>query len=167
MKAKNNQSSATSETKQVGRFGLIGVINTVIDFGVFNLYVALIGLTFFKVLGFPLSPANLVSVTAAMTFSFIANKTYVFKAKGRSTLKQAIVFLSVTAFSVYIIQNGVLFLFTEVWPRSFEFWYNLLKPIIGGFITLEFATNNGAKAIAVGTGMVWNYLWYKKVVFRK
>lgn len=163
----NKKSHVGAETKQIGRFGIIGVLNTLIDFGVFNLFVWAFGLSFFTILGFPLSPANLISTTAAMAFSFVANKSFVFRASGRSSLRQAAIFLTVTAFSVYIIQNGVLYLFTRVWPESFNFWYNLLKPAIGNFITLEFATNNGAKAIAVGTGMVWNYFWYKKFVFKK
>ena len=148
-----------SEGKQVGRFGIIGVLNTVIDFGFFNLLI--------KFANFSPIPANIVSTTIALTFSFIANKSYVFRVKGRSNLKQAAIFLAVTAFSIYAIQNGILYLFTEIWPYSFEFWYKLLEPLVGKIMSLEFAINNGAKAIAVGVGMVWNYLWYKKIVFRR
>ena len=157
--AQVNPQASVSETKQVGRFGLIGILNTLIDFSLYNLLFALVGLA--------VIPANVISTSVAITFSFIANKTFVFRAGGVNRLRQAASFVVITVFSVYVLQNSVLYLFTKIWPDTFVYWYRLLEPLIGGIFSQEFVVNNGAKAMAVGVGMVWNYLWYKKVVFKR
>ncbi len=156
--AQTNQSAVVSETKQMGRFGLIGIINTTIDFGLFNIFISIVGL--------PIIAANVGSTSVAMTFSFLANRSFVFRSRTRSSFKQALVFISVTAFSVYVLQNTVLYFFSQIYPDPLQALHQLFKPLIGSFISLDFAVNNGAKALAVGFGMVWNYLWYKKVVFK-
>ncbi|MBI3983734.1 GtrA family protein [Candidatus Microgenomates bacterium] len=147
-----------SETRRVGRFGIVGIINTLLDFSLFNVMSALFGL--------PLLVANVISTSVAMTFSFIANRSFVFRSQDKHNLRQALLFLAGTAFSVYIIQNLILLLFTRLWPVPFELAHSLVDFLLRDVFSREFIVNNGAKFLAVGFGMVWNYLWYKRVVFR-
>jgi putative flippase GtrA len=153
-----------SETKQVGKFGLVGLINTLIDFSLYNLFI--------NILGVPLTPlklilANLISTTSAMTFSFIANKTFVFKFKQGNILRQVGLYFLSTAFGLYAIQNGVIYILTEIWLWPLDFAYQIAAAIgLDNFLSKSFFIANGAKAIATLFSLVWNYLMYKKVVFK-
>lgn len=153
--------TAVSETKQVGRFGLIGIINTVIDVSILNVLALLQGI--------PPVAANFVSTSVAMVFSFLANRSFVFKSKQRNTLKQALLFLVLTAFGLYVIQTLIVFRsLTVVWPHSMDWLYAIVQFVnLDGVFTKEFVTINGAKAFAIACSMVWNYLSYKKIVFKK
>ena len=55
---------------QLIRFGLVGGVNTALDFGL---------LFMFKAFGLPIGLANIVSTSIAFVFSFFANKKYTFK----------------------------------------------------------------------------------------
>ena len=68
------------------RFGLIGVLNTAIDFGMLFL---LSGLGLNKYV------ANTISTAVAFSFSFFANRTFTFRSK-ESMHKQILPFLLVT-----------------------------------------------------------------------
>lgn len=56
--------------KQIFKFGLVGVLNTAIDFGLLNLLVL--------VFGWPVIWANTLSFSAAVTNSFFMNKYWTF-----------------------------------------------------------------------------------------
>ena len=60
-------------------FGLIGVVNTLVDFGVFMFGVEVVGL--------PIIPANLLSWTVAVTGSYVMNSSITFAAETGRTLK--------------------------------------------------------------------------------
>lgn len=159
MKETKAAKPALQETKRVGKFGLVGIINTVIDFSVFN--VLIIYASFSQI------PANLVSTTIAMTFSFFANKTFVFKNKSNDYIRQVVLFLLVTAFGLYVIQNAVIFFLTESWLWPLEFAYSIVSFIkLDVIFSQDFVVNNGAKVIATLFSMTWNYIMYKKVVFK-
>lgn len=148
-------------TKQVGRFGIVGLINTGIDVGILNVLAL--------VQGIPPVAANFVSTSVAMVFSFLANRTFVFKSKQRHTLKQALLFVVLTAFGLYVLQTLIVFRsLTVVWPHSMDWAYSVVQFLqLDGIFSKQFVTINAAKALAVGCSMVWNYLAYKKVVFKK
>lgn len=154
----NEVSGSKAEVKQVGRFGIVGVINTLIDVGAYNLL--------FGVFNLAAIAANSIAVTFAVAFSFVANKNFVFRARGKLSLTQTATFLAVTLFSAFVIQNGIIYIFTELWRTPFELAHDITNALSLGFLTEEFVVNNGAKALSLGFGMVWNYLWYKKVVFK-
>ena len=56
--------------KQIAKFSIVGVINTIIDFGILNLLV--------QVFGWPVIWANTVSFSVAVTNSFFMNKYWTF-----------------------------------------------------------------------------------------
>jgi putative flippase GtrA len=123
------------------RFVMVGGASTIIDFGALNL------LTFAG-----LSPivANSISTALAMTFSFFLNKKFTFQSKSRNYRREVLLFVIFTLFGLWVIQNlvikGLLLVTPDSWP--------------------EFVRLNGAKIVATGFSMVWNYVTYARFVFR-
>ncbi len=148
--------TARAEIKRLGKFGAVGILNTGLDFGLYNLLSSSLGLSLIQ--------ANILSTTAAMGFSFVANKKLVFKHHAGSFWRQAAVFLAITAFGLYVIQTGTILLLTDlwVWPVRTAIhlfhWFGLTGHD-------NFLIKNTAKAIATALSLSWNYVMYKKVVF--
>ena len=149
--------SSNHEIVRVGKFGIVGILNTIIDFCIFN------ALT--KYASFGLIQANLVSTTVAMIFSFVMNKRVVFEDDEGSVVKQAVLFLVVTAFGLYVIQNGIIWLLTDVWVGPVHLVVNIVRSAQIHILSDGFYINNSAKAVATLASLVWNYIMYKKVVF--
>lgn len=148
-----------TEIKRVGRFGMVGVFNTVLDFTLYNLL--------HTVAGWGLIVANVVSTTIAMSLSFFFNKQLVFKQPQGSVWRQASIFLLTTAFGLYVLQNGTITLLVEIWPAPLQLAVAAVHAIgLGRFFSDTFITINGAKAVATVVSLTWNYMMYKKVVFR-
>lgn len=72
---------------------MVGLANTAIDLGLFALLNAPLGIT----------GANLVSSSAGMTCSFVANGRYTFGER-RSSLRQAAIFLATTGTVLWVVQ---------------------------------------------------------------
>ena len=146
------------DIKRVGKFGLVGVFNTLIDFFFFNLLSG-------PAIGLGLIQANIISTTIAMIFSFITNKKLVFKKHDGSAIKQALMFYVVTAFGLYILQTGTIHFLTEVWTWPVQMAVSFANTI--GFTGHDqFVTKNFAKAVGTVLSLSWNYIMYKKVVFK-
>lgn len=155
-----NSSPVSGEVKRVGRFGLIGMLNTLLDFGIYNLLAN-------SATGLVLVRANIISSSIAMVFSFFANKRYVFKRSSGNLPIQAITFFALTAFGLYILQNGVIYFLTEIWTWPLQVGYALVNLIgLGELLSQDFITKNGAKLAATAVSLVWNYVTYKKFVFK-
>lgn len=123
------------------RFILVGIANTAIDF------IVLLSLT---AVGLPLVAANFISTSVALTFSFFANRTFTFGSTGKKR-SQALRFLLVTLVGLWVLQPIVLV---------------LAVPVLEGMLARE-ASIVVAKLIATVVSMVWNYLLYDSLVFRK
>lgn len=123
------------------RFILVGIANTAIDF------IVLLSLTTF---GLPLVVANFISTSVALTFSFFANRSFTFGSTGKKR-SQAVRFLLVTLVGLWVLQPIVLV---------------LAVPALEGMLSRE-ASIVVAKLIATVVSMVWNYLLYDSLVFRK
>jgi putative flippase GtrA len=148
-----------AEVKQVGKFGVVGALNTVMDFIIYNLL-------HFK-LGWALIQSNIVSTTIAMIFSFYMNKKLVFRHHEGSHLKQGIIFFAVTAFGLYVLQTGTIQVLTEVWTEPLQLTVAFAHVLdLDRFFSDTFIVNNCAKALGTIISLTWNYLMYKKVVFR-
>jgi putative flippase GtrA len=123
------------------RFILVGIANTAIDF------IVLLCLT---AGGLPLVLSNILSTSVALTFSFFANRTFTFGSTGKKR-SQAVRFLLVTLVGLWVLQPIVLV---------------LAVPVLEGMLSRE-ASIVVAKLIATVVSMVWNYLLYDSLVFRK
>lgn len=125
------------------RFVAVGIINTSIDFGVLFLM---------RSIGLPTIPANIISTFAAFCFSFFANRKYTFKSTGGNIKRELLLFIIVTLFGLWVIQTAVI---------------AILTPVIGSFIHSNDIATLIAKLAATATSLVWNYVMYARVVFRK
>lgn len=136
---------------QKARFMAVGVINTLIDFTLFNIFVKLIGLAV------PIS--NIMSTTVAMGASYLLNKRAFFNNHETANLRQVILFFTVTLLGIWFIQTLIV-------VQVFE-W---LKTVVDAHIDsslLSWFLLNVAKASGVIVGAIWNYLWYSRVVFAR
>ncbi len=160
MEKNKPKNSKLNETKRVGKFGLVGILNTLLDFSIYNFLIIF--------LDFDRIPANVVAATFAMTFSFFANRTFVFGNNSKNVARQAILFLLITAFGLYIVQNVVIYGLTDIWHFPLALAYDIVGVFgLDRVFSESFVIDNGAKVIATLFSMTWNYIMYKKVVFKK
>lgn len=132
---------------QIAKFGVIGVANTAIDFGVLNFLSA----QFHIYKGLEVSPLNAVSFVVAVTNSYFWNKHWTFKAKEGKTGKQFVEFIVVSAIAI-VINTGLVYIIT------------LIPPVAG---ISEALWLNIAKLIATFISLAWNFVGYKFVVFKE
>lgn len=122
---------------------MIGVINTALDFGL---------LFVFKSLGLPVALANILSTSIAFIFSFFANKNYTFKSSGTNVAREMTLFIIVTLFGLWVLQTGVI---------------KLLLPSLGDVLHSTDIGLLAAKLVATAISMIWNYILYDILVFKK
>jgi len=147
-----------SEIGRVGKFGIVGAINTVIDFTILNILHTLVGMGIIE--------ANLISTTVAMVFSFTVNRKYVFTDHETSVWRQGSTFLMVTAVGLYGLQTVIIHLLTVTWTGPLGLAVKAVQALgLGGVLSASIVITNGAKAIATIATLTWNYLLYKRVVF--
>ena len=140
-------------------FCVVGVITTVFDFAIFNLLTG-------GALRWRRIPANLVSVTVAMAWSFLANWFLVFQPDGSQWLDRAGRFLVTTAFSAFVLQNVILYLTTYVWKWPANVALPLLRKLRPNHsLDEDVISRNTCKGMAVAAGLVWNFCWYKFFVY--
>jgi len=144
---------------QVGKFGLVGILNTLIDFGIFNALTS--GGRVSKV------KANLCSTSVAMIFSFTANRQAVFAGQRGNPWEQAALFFVVTGIGVYGLQTGVLYLLVNRWRWPTRLVHRVLALAGAGSRNLDdVLLRNGGKACGTVVSLTWNFFLYKYVVFR-
>lgn len=125
------------------RFGLVSSISTIIDFCI------LLTLTSF---GFSIIGANFISTSISFVFSFFASKKYAFKTPDRHIKHEAIKFVIITLFGIWVIQPLL------IWP---------LEPLIRSIGLHGILVVVIAKLVASTATFIWNYLFYTRLVFRK
>lgn len=135
------------------KFAAVGVINTVIDFAILNLLAHSVGL--------PRIPSNIVSASVAMVFSFFANRSVVFDSKEADHKRQMLMFVIVTVSSVYLLQNAVIYVLADLWTWPLHTAHDWL-----GLLDREVFVTNSAKLVATGASLVWNFLFYDRLVFK-
>lgn len=140
--------------RKISRFLVVGLFNTALDFTLLNIMVEL--------LGFHVLVANTISVSVGITVSYFLNHHIVFRHPERPSPKNYARFFAITGFSVLFIQNVVIYVVTKVVTVNEASAVHML----GYDISAKTIEVNLAKAVAVLTGMVWNFLLYKYVIFR-
>jgi putative flippase GtrA len=126
------------------KFILVGLLNTAIDFGIFNVLL----------LVFHMQPvvASIISTTVAMLISFLLNRSFVFNRGGHFNGREALQFFAVTIVGLWVVQSLVI-------SQVGGFVHAML------FTSQVWASDDIAKVIAIGASTVWNYLWYSRLVF--
>ena len=125
------------------RFIIVGGANTAIDFAILFLLVNL---------GVNKIVANFFSTGVALIFSFFVNKSFTFKNTDKNAKKQFAIFLAVTLVGLWLIQPLVI-------------W--LSEMAMDPYIANENITLFIAKLIATVASLIWNYLFYSRLVFKK
>jgi len=133
---------------QFSKFVVVGFINTAIDFGVLNLLMYVSGVKE----GALLFVLNIVSFSVATANSYLWNKYWTFKDKDSAKVVEIGQFLAVSVIGA-ILNSGVVFLISTYMDPMFglsqSVWVNL------------------AKVVATGFSLIWNFLGYKFIVFKK
>jgi putative flippase GtrA len=145
---------------QIGKFGVVGIFNTAIDFSIFNFLSS-------RRIGFGKILANFCSTTIAMVFSFFASRQEVFHASHGNAASQAGLFLITTGFGLWVLQTGVFYLMLQEWKWPAKLIQQLLrgttmKTRVGQDVVLR----NAVKVVATLVSLTWNFIMYKFVVFR-
>lgn len=125
------------------RFLLVGAINTALDFGLLLLLTSL---------GLNKIPANYISTIVAFLFSFVVNKNYTFNSKGGNVKRQFVLFTAVSLTGLWVMQPIII--------------------LLSGFVLQPFIDNSQiilviSKLLATIVSLVWNYVFYSRLVFKK
>ena len=145
--------------KQFLLFCVVGVTTTVVDFAIFNLLTR-------PAVGWRRIPANIISVTIAMAWSFFANWFIVFHPDRHEWLDRAWRFLIITVFSAFVLQNLILYLTTYVWKWPVEVSLFIVRTLrLSHRFADDMVSRNTCKALAVSGGLIWNFCWYKFFVY--
>ena len=127
-------------------FSVIGGINTALDF------IILFVLTSF---GIKIFIANIFSTGITFIISFLMNKKITFKSVSnnkKELIREMVLFILVSLFGLWVIQNIAI-------STAMPIFENLLK---NKRISLLLS-----KLIATIFSLIWNFILYKKVVFKK
>ena len=137
---------ANFDFKQFLKFGIVGTIGVVVDFGILNLLIFLTGIY----AGFGIAVINSISVSAAISNNYLLNKYWTFKSDSTDYRGEFI-----RTWAVYsgglIISSAIIYYFTTITGPAF------------GFSPLLWA--NLAKALGIGVAMIWNFAGLKFFVF--
>ena len=131
------------------KFGLVGIMNSAIDYGIFQLLVFL----FHIHSPFGLILANTASSSLAVINSFFWNKKWTFQDRNDKYMKQFIAFILVNAFSISMSDIVVVFL-NHIAPLYIMIGVYKIKSI--------YITKFGAILVT----MVCNFIAYRIWVFK-
>ncbi len=134
---------------QFGKFASVGFANTAVDFGVLNLLLLLFGITG----GICYSIFKGASFTIAVIHSYVWNKFWTFKRKKTEQVGGEFVQFLVVSLIGLGINVGIASLIVNY----------ISAPAV---VSPTLWANIGAAA-AVAISMVWNFLGYKFIVFKK
>lgn len=145
--------------RQAGAFGVVGIINTLLDFSILNIGAFLFGL--------PIILANIISTSTALSFSYFANKKWVFN-DNRAPLgkKSLALFIAITLIGLYGLQSIIIYTLTAWATLPLEIAVTIARGLGITAFTDGFIAANTAKLIATIATTVWNFVLYKKFVFK-
>ncbi|MBI2010783.1 MAG: GtrA family protein [Candidatus Colwellbacteria bacterium] len=138
---------------QIGKFAVVGGLNTFVDFGVLNLLFIMSGIA----AGFWFGVFKAISFTAAVINSYFWNKYWTFEA-GSKKKAEFIEFLGVSLVGL-VINVGVAAGALRIIPL-------IVSGGIESFMAVVLLANLAA-FFATFAALVWNFIGYKFIVFRK
>jgi putative flippase GtrA len=135
--------------RQFSKFAIVGVLNTVVDFLVLN---ALLWATGIRE-GLGLLALNTVAFTAALLNSYGLNKRWTFRDRGRDR--------EAAKFSQFVVVSLCAAVLNGATVSGISSW--IAPPF--GLDPLLWV--NVAKAVATALTLLWNFVGYKFIVFRR
>ncbi len=131
-----------NEIKRFIRFGIVGIIGSVVDFGFLNIFTLV-----FKL---PYILSSVLSFSLAVINNFILNRVWTFPgSRKESFIKQMVQFGLVSVVGLLIRTPMLVWLEKVLIPLAQKWVPKLLTPTIVG--------HNVGLAIAIGVVMLWNY----------
>lgn len=134
---------------QFGKFFIVGILNTGIDFAILNLLMLVTGI--FK--GPYIMIFSTISFTAAVANSYFLNKRWTFQDKtGSDSANKFVKFIAVSVGGL-LLNNSIIYFLTTYTNPAFG-----LSPVLWA---------NFSKIIATVAVLGWNFAGYKLFVFKK
>ncbi len=132
------------------KFFIVGLLGTVVDFGLFNL--------FYNILGLPQALSNAMSFTAALLHNYAWNLFWIYpETRGQGMGRKFLIFLAVS--SVGLLLNTGILLATDNWVLGEKGLLAGLVAPVAAFINIPHSafSSNIAKAFATGIVLFWNF----------
>lgn len=133
---------------QIAKFGAVGAFNTFLDFGIANLLMAVTSI--FS--GFWFVIFNVISFIAANSSSFFWNKHWTFSSKEKKAEGGFIIFFGIT-----LVGLGM----------KIAIAYGVVNYLAHPAFFTEGRWANVGLALGMIVALVWNFLGYKFIVFKK
>jgi putative flippase GtrA len=133
---------------QLIKFAMVGFANTAVDFGILNLLMGMTGIYSGKNIFF----LNSISFIVAVIHSFFWNKFWTFRVKKTEATKEFLQFLIVSIVGL-LLNSAIVYMITT--------W---MKPMFG---MSEVSWANAGKIAATVISLIWNFIGYKFIVFKK
>jgi len=131
-------------------FTLVGVFNTLLDLIIYIIFFEKTNSIIFS---------NLIATSIAMISSYLLNSRLTFKNK-KWSWQQLLMFLIITAFGLWVLQTGLIYLLTPLFklvPVSFWNFFGSIGRVVK--IALP-------KIVAITVSFMWNFIWYDRFIFK-
>ena len=137
--------SLTNKKKELARFirfGIVGTIGSIVDFGFLNLLTL--------VLNVPFLVSSVISFSLAVVNNFILNRIWTFSGSRKEPItKQLLQFGLVSVIGLLIRTPLLAWLEKVLVPMAEKYFPNFLTPTI--------IAHNVSLAFAIGVVLLWNY----------
>jgi putative flippase GtrA len=124
---------------ELAKFGIVGAVNTVLDFGLANLL--------YLGFGWPSLSAKTASVAVAATSSFFMNRHWTFRHRARTGLRREYGLFFLLNGVGLLIANGCILVVERGLGKTGALWFNV------------------AQVAGLALGMVFRFATYKRFVF--
>jgi len=141
------------------KFSAVGALGAVIDFGVLNLLVQLVGL--------PKVVANVFSFSAAVISNFVWNRLWVYPETRRDPLRKQFVQFAVVNVAGLVINTAIFYVSDRWLLGEAGLLAGPVSALAGAIGMAHFdLAYNSAKAIATGVVLFWNFFVNRLWTFR-
>jgi len=124
------------------RFGIVGTIGSIVDFGFLNLFTL--------VFNVPFLVSSVISFSLAVINNFIFNRIWTFPGSRKEPIVNQLLQFGLVSVVGLLIRTPLLALLEKILiPMAEDYVPNLLTPTIVG--------HNVSLAIAIGVVLLWNY----------
>jgi putative flippase GtrA len=124
---------------ELAKFGIVGAVNTILDFGLANLL--------YLGFGWPSLSAKTASVGVAATSSFFMNRHWTFRHRARTGLRREYTLFFLLNGVGLLIANGCILVVERGFGKTGALWFNV------------------AQVAGLALGMVFRFATYKRFVF--
>jgi putative flippase GtrA len=124
---------------EMAKFGIVGAVNTVLDFGLANLL--------YLGLGWSAMGAKTASVAVAATSSFFMNRHWTFRHRARTSLRREYTLFFLLNGVGLLIANACILFVEQGLGKTGPLWFNI------------------AQLAGLALGMVFRFATYKRFVF--